>query len=237
MPHPLVAVVVPAYNAERYLADTLRSVQLQTMADFELIVVDDGSTDGTRLIAEQFARSDRRVRVLTQKNRGVAAARNLGWRTSTAPFVAPLDSDDLWHPRKLELQMERFQVADERVGLVYAWTQRIDEEGRVLPRDTIVQVAEGDVIEELVESNLVGHASGALIRRACLEQAGGFDESLWLPMDCVGCDNRRCVTGNDDDSECTTDTCGIDSGICNNTPLPDGDDPGCNVGQWFSPDH
>jgi len=178
LPPPLVAVVVPAHNASRYLAETLRSVQLQTMRDFELLVVDDGSTDETRAIAEQFASVDPRISVVTQENSGVAAARNRGWRSTTAPFVAPLDSDDLWHPRKLELQLSRFSTLDERVGLVYAWTQRIDGNGNILPGDIIANAAEGNVVEELVQANIVGHASGALIRRKCLEEVGGFDETL-----------------------------------------------------------
>lgn len=178
MAPPRAAVVVPAHNAARHLAATLASVRGQTMPDFEVVVVDDGSTDNTRAVAEWFARADRRVRVIAQPQGGVARARNTGWRSTEAPFVGFLDADDLWHPRKLELQLERFAAAGPELGLVYAWTQCVDEDGRLLPRDTIVADAEGDVLAALVESNLVGHASGALLRRECLLEVGGFDESL-----------------------------------------------------------
>src|SRR5579875_138818 len=94
---PEISIVVPAYNAERYIGPTLDSVRAQTVAAWEVVVVDDGSRDGTRQVAEQYAARDPRIRVIGQINSGVAAARNRGW-AATAPsstYVTFLDHDDL----------------------------------------------------------------------------------------------------------------------------------------------
>ena len=93
---PKITVVVPAYNVEQYIEDCLDSISGQTYDDYEVIVVNDGSTDATLSRAE--SKVDRRVRVVTQLNRGLAGARNTGVRLAKGEFVAFLDSDDRWHP-------------------------------------------------------------------------------------------------------------------------------------------
>ena len=117
----LISVVIPAYNATATLAETLRSALRQTHAELEVIVVDDGSKDGTRAMAESFAAEDPRVRVISKANAGVAAARNTGIDAARGDFIAPLDADDLWHPDKLRLQLERFTNGPPSLGLVYNW--------------------------------------------------------------------------------------------------------------------
>jgi glycosyltransferase involved in cell wall biosynthesis len=102
---PAVSVILPAYNSAAYLAAAIDSVRIQTYADFELIVVNDGSTDDTPSIAEARARQDPRIRVLHRPNGGIAAARNEGLRVATAPAIAILDSDDTWEPEFLEAQL------------------------------------------------------------------------------------------------------------------------------------
>ena len=97
-PAPVVSVITPAYNAERYIEHTLESALRQTFREFELLVVDDGSTDGTAAIAQRYAEKDARFRVLRQTNRGIAAARNLAMRRARGRYLALLDSDDLWFP-------------------------------------------------------------------------------------------------------------------------------------------
>ena len=103
---PLVSCIVPAYNAARYVSQALRSILRQTYRATEVIVVDDGSTDATPRVLEGYAP---RVKVLHQANAGVAAARNAGASIAGGEFVAFLDADDLWHPRKLVRQMECFR--------------------------------------------------------------------------------------------------------------------------------
>jgi glycosyltransferase involved in cell wall biosynthesis len=110
---PLVSVIIPVYNGERFLGEALRSVAAQEYRRFEVLVVDDGSTDGSRRIAERF--SD--VRVLSGPRRGVSGARNLAVAASEGEFLAFLDADDIWFPRKLSLQVA-LATAQPEVGVV-----------------------------------------------------------------------------------------------------------------------
>lgn len=118
---PAVTVIMPAYNASSYVEATIRSVLAQTVSDIELIVVNDCSKDNTAEIVEEFAKADRRVRLITlDSNFGrPAGPRNLGVREARAEWVAFIDSDDIWHPRKLELQLE----ALEKTGAQFCSTQ------------------------------------------------------------------------------------------------------------------
>ena len=103
---PLVSVIMPAYNAERHIAESIASVQSQTLGDWELLVSDDCSTDGTRAIVGEIAREDPRVRLLPlRENSGAAAARNNSLAHARGRYVAYLDADDLWYPEKLERQL------------------------------------------------------------------------------------------------------------------------------------
>lgn len=106
MEHPVVSVVMPAYNAEAYIEEAIHSVQEQTFRDWELIVVDDCSQDHTCAIVERMAAMDRRIRLIhNEKNLGVAKTRNCGFDLCSGDYVALLDSDDLWHTDKLEQQL------------------------------------------------------------------------------------------------------------------------------------
>jgi len=171
---PRVSIVVPVYNAERTLAATLRSVWAQTCGDFELLVVNDGSTDGTAaLLAGQ---SDPRLRVISHRNAGVSASRNRGVAEARGEFVAFLDGDDLWTPDKLQAQVAALQGAPD-AALVYSWTDLIDEAGRVIQRGSHV-VANGRVYPLLASRNFLDCGSTPLIRRSALIEAGPFDETL-----------------------------------------------------------
>lgn len=177
MKHPLVSIVIPAYNAERFIGGTLNSALAQTYRRLEILVVDDGSTDGTAGIVRAMAALDNRVRLLSQGNAGVAAARNRGLREARGEFFAPLDADDLWHPRKIELQLETFRTADPDVALVYSWSSIIDEEGRVRGQVSTAR-PEGHVLPDLVAHNFIGNGSVPLVRTAVARSVGGYDESL-----------------------------------------------------------
>ena len=173
----LVSVVVPAYNAAATLDETLRSARAQSHLNLEIIVVDDGSTDDTHAIAAQHASADDRVRVVQQRNAGVAAARNKGWRAARSDLIAFLDADDLWAPAKIERQLQALQSAGQHVGLVYCWYVIIDSGGLV----TGVQNGpawNGNVLNHIFLSNFIGNGSSALIRRQVLVDVGGFDSTL-----------------------------------------------------------
>jgi glycosyltransferase involved in cell wall biosynthesis len=173
----LVSVVVPAYNAQATLDETLQSVREQTHRVLEIIVVDDGSTDGTRALAERHAAVDPRVVVLHQPNAGVAAARNAGWQRARSEFIAFVDADDLWAPAKIERQLALLQTAGDEVGLVYCWHSKIDAAGRIAIRQES-PLYEGDVLEAIIGSNFIGNGSSVLMRRDALLAAGGFDAGL-----------------------------------------------------------
>jgi glycosyltransferase involved in cell wall biosynthesis len=155
----------------------------------EIIVVDDGSSDRTSEIAQQHAVSDARVRLIWQKNAGVAAARNRGIAESTGEYIAPLDADDLWKPDKLSRQLQRFEEAGSQCGLVYTWFALIDENGRILMQDTRSK-AEGRVLEAMCERNIVGNGSSPLILRAAIEAVGGYDTHL-REVGAQGCEDYK----------------------------------------------
>lgn len=164
---PAFTVVVPLYNAERYIAATLDSVQAQTFADFEVVVVDDASTDaGPAMVAGYIAR-DARVRMVRQENRGLAGARNSGIRAARGRYVALIDADDLWLPRKLELHFRHLE-SNPDIGLSFAPSLFIDERGLPLglaqtPKLTAIDAA------HVFCRNPVGNGSAAVLRRAALD--------------------------------------------------------------------
>lgn len=173
----LVSAIVPAFNAEATLAATLASMRNQTHAALEILVIDDGSTDSTSVIAHEAANLDPRLRLIRQPNAGVASARNAGIAVARGAFVAPVDADDLWHPKKLELQLAVARRAGEGLGFVYSWSRRIDANGFVLA-DLGAPRLRGDVFRHLVVSNFIRNASNALIPTRRLRDIGGFDPGL-----------------------------------------------------------
>lgn len=174
---PLISVIIPAYNAEAFIGETLVSVLAQTHSNIEVLVVDDGSQDRTAELVKSIALRDRRITLLQQSNKGVAAARNLAIEKSSGEYVAPIDADDIWYPQKLEKQLQCLLQAEPSVGLVYGWSVHINKEG-LLTGKYITSNLEGDVYVALVYSNFVGHASAPLIRRTCFEQVGGYSDQL-----------------------------------------------------------
>ena len=171
---PRVSIVLPVYNAERTLAATLDSVWAQTFGDFELLVVNDGSTDGTgALLAGQ---SDPRLQVIDGRHGGASASRNRGVAQARGELVAFLDGDDLWTADKLARQVAALAATPE-AALVYSWTDLIDESGRVIQRGSHV-VANGRVYPLLASRNFLDCGSTPLVRRSALLAAGPFDESL-----------------------------------------------------------
>ncbi len=170
----LVSVVIPVYNGERYLAQAIESVLGQTWPHVELIVVDDGSTDGSAAI---IARYGSRLVAVRQENRGVAGARNAGFERATGRFIALLDQDDWWHPDKLEKQVEAM-LADRRVGLVHTGVAHYDEAsgqftGPLAPQATPERLV-GDCFRRLILDNQV-YNSSVMVRASVLRRVGHCD--------------------------------------------------------------
>ena len=184
---PLVSVIIPAYNAERFIARTLESVLNQTYQNIEVLVVDDGSSDRTPEIVHHFAEIDARIILFHQSNAGVAAARNLAIQHAKGEFIAPLDADDIWYPTNLEKQVQCLAQADASVGLVYSWSTDINEADQVMDGFHAAKI-EGNVFTTLLCHNFIANASATLIRRSCLEKVGGYNCQL-RELDAQGCED------------------------------------------------
>ncbi len=171
---PRVSVIIPTYDRADLIVETLESVWMQTFHDYEIIVVDDGSTDGT---AELFAALGKRTVYRRIEHGGQGAARNAGLEIAQGEYIAFLDSDDLWQPNFLEKATGALD-RNPKVGFVYCDYATFDERG-------IIGTAEmppryklgGRLFGELLESDFI--CTGAiLVRRACFDQVGGFDPCL-----------------------------------------------------------
>jgi glycosyltransferase involved in cell wall biosynthesis len=184
----LVSIVIPVYNGERYIGRTLQSVAEQSHRNLEILIVDDGSTDGTGEILNTFVQQETRARILRQSNKGVAAARNLGIRAASGDFIAPLDADDIWHPERVSRQLRCLLDSPSDVGLVYSPWITIDESGRRLSSCLDRGRFEGIVWLQLVMGNFLGNASTALIKKDCLQAVGLYDEEYFLQR-AQGCED------------------------------------------------
>jgi glycosyltransferase involved in cell wall biosynthesis len=175
---PDLSVVLPTYNRAHLLGRSIESVLNQTYDDFELLVIDDGSTDATGSVVSDFP--DRRIRyVRCDRNRGSGAARNVGIQVARGRFVAFQDSDDEWMPDKLEHQMQVFAAAPATVGVVYSDMARVLADGRVEYHEspTVVRRRLIDPATGFYQVYNLGIAS-AVVRRECLSQVGPFNERL-----------------------------------------------------------
>ncbi|MFZ0680873.1 glycosyltransferase family 2 protein, partial [Candidatus Binatus sp.] len=172
---PRVSVIIPAYNAVATIGGTIDSVIAQTLQDFEIICVDDGSTDGTLPTIRQYAD---RVRLIEQANSGPAAARNNGAHNSSGEYLAFLDADDIWTPQFLERSVAALD-ADPALSLVYCNCALADSEG--LPIDTSL-VGNGfdhaPSLNELLTQLWPIMPSAALVRRAAYNACGGYRDAL-----------------------------------------------------------
>lgn len=171
---PLVSVIIPACNAEVFIAKTLESVLSQTYQNIEILVVDDGSSDKTAEIVKSFAQKDTRINLLQQSNAGVAAARNLAIEKSKGEYIAAIDADDIWYPQNLQKQIECLSQSQPSVGVVYSWSVDINEAG-LLTGGFYNSTIEGEVYKALVYKYFIGNASSSLIRRICFEKVGGYN--------------------------------------------------------------
>jgi glycosyltransferase involved in cell wall biosynthesis len=174
----LVSIIIPAHNAERFLPATLASAAAQTYRNCEILVVDDGSTDGTAAVVQAAMQDDPRIRLLRQEQGGVARARNHGIAEAAGQYIAPLDADDIWHPEKIARQLAALQSAGPDFALAYNWYRRIDEEGRVLPGSPSPHI-EGRVFHRHIAWNFISNGSTPLIRaevaRATLYEPALYD--------------------------------------------------------------
>jgi len=189
---PTISIIIPAYNAAKTIIDTVDSVRRQTINDWELIIVNDGSTDNTQEIVEAI--SEPRLKLITFTNGGVAQARNRGIAEAQGKYVAFLDADDLWLPNKLERQLQALERTPEAIA-AYSWTYFMDEQqdGYVYHSSPSYQY-DRDVYPQLLQGDFIHSGSNILVRRQALAQAGGFepncngceDWDMWLRLAAIG---------------------------------------------------
>ena len=174
-----ISVIIPTYNREDVLGRSIRSVLNQTVSDIDLIIVDDGSTDGTRELVQGFMKEDSRVRYIESKeNRGASAARNLGVSNASCDFIAFQDSDDEWFPHKLERQLQN-NLDD--VGICYCNYQMVSPEGKVFRVFPAPEKADseknGNIFFSLLKEACIGTPT-ILMKKKVFYEIGGFDESF-----------------------------------------------------------
>lgn len=184
---PIVSIIIPAYNARAFIERAIDSCLVQTYADYEIIVVDDGSIDGTGdLVRECYGA---KVQVIRQENQGASVARNTGVLAASGAYILPLDADDALHPTYLEAVMQRFDVVDERVAMVYT-QHRIIEDGIV--SESNVRLVDGDIFCTLLlhKNETMMLPSTTTIRKDVLMEVGLFpseqiysdDWDTWLRL-------------------------------------------------------
>jgi glycosyltransferase involved in cell wall biosynthesis len=171
---PKISVIIPVYNGEKTISKTIQSVQAQTFSNLEIIVINDGSTDGT--LEKISTIKDSRIKIFSYTNGGLPVARNRGISHATGEFLTFLDADDLWTPDKLELQLAALQAHPE-AGVAYSWSVFMDEQGEYFHEDDPI-LYEGNVLPKLLLRNFIAHGSNLLIRREAIESVGEFDPTV-----------------------------------------------------------
>lgn len=169
--NPKISVIIPVYNVAKYIESCIDSVLAQTETDFEIIVIDDESPDNSiDIINDKY--SDARIKIIKQANRGLAGARNTGIRNASGEYIALLDSDDIWTPDKLELQLKIF--TDPKVGIVYNQSQFMDDDGNKI---NLLQEPKLDNIEfkDVICRNPIGNGSVPMFRKQVFDDIATLD--------------------------------------------------------------
>lgn len=178
MAAPAVSVILTTYNgaSRGYLEEAIKSVLLQSYPRFDLIIIDDGSTDDTAKVCSKYL-EDPRLHYHYQKNRGLAAARNSGITLSPNEFICFLDDDDVYEKEKLKKQIDFFmQPSHQKTAMVYTGLHYIDEQGALLGKKT--HTANGDIYEHLFYGNTICAPSSCMIKKSVLDKVGFFREEL-----------------------------------------------------------
>jgi glycosyltransferase involved in cell wall biosynthesis len=174
---PKVSVIVPAYNVRTYIQDALSSLERQSMTAFEVLVVDDGATDGTQELVIPFCERDQRFKLLHKENGGLSSARNYGIRQARAPYLALLDGDDRYEPDKLATHVAVLD-SEPAVGVVYSSSRVIRDDGKPTFMRLSGKPIDPDPLVSLLYKNFIGHGSNAVFRSSLCQEVGGFDEQL-----------------------------------------------------------
>ena len=180
---PKVSIVIPTYNRAWLLRKAILSVLNQTYQDFEIIVVDDASTDNT--IDAINALNSKKIKYIRHDvNKGEAGARNTGILNTNGQYIAFLDDDDEWLPKKLELQVNKFENSPQKVGLIYTGSiSYYYKENKLIRKTQNIPLHKGEMYHILMKRNIIGPPSCVLIRRKCMEKIGLFDSAIAYGLD------------------------------------------------------
>ncbi|MEE3718040.1 glycosyltransferase [Tumidithrix elongata RA019] len=178
---PEISIIIPAYNAASTIAASIQSVQNQTIQDWELFVIDDGSTDRTLACLQSIAEQDRRIQVISHTNQGVSATRNLGIEQAQGEFITFLDADDLWLPDKLAAHMQHMQFNHE-LAVSFGRVAFINQEGKLTGQISTSQLKDLQLADLLYE-NPTTTTSNLFVRRRIFEQAGFFATDMSFAED------------------------------------------------------
>ncbi len=174
---PKISVILPTYNCENFVAKTIKSVLNQTFEEFEFIIIDDASTDRTRNIINFFAKKDRRIKViLNKKNLGIPKTLNKAIREASGKYIAILNHDDLWKPKKLELQFD-FLEKNLNIALCGTWVKLIDEKDKFIGKVSL-PTSSATIVENLKKGYAGLFQPAVMIRKEIFEKIGGYREDL-----------------------------------------------------------
>jgi glycosyltransferase involved in cell wall biosynthesis len=184
---PKISVLIPVYNGAKFVSETIQSILNQTFNDYEIVVVDDGSTDATKSIIDEFTKQfPNKIRYIYQDNSGVSIARNTAINNAKGEFIAFLDSDDYSAKNRLEEEI-RIIESDSRIGLVHANVTKVDGNGKVIETDLRAkQYLSGNIFEHLFLRKANIACSTVLFRKSCCNRIGLFDVHLTK----LGCEDR-----------------------------------------------
>ena len=177
-----ISIIIPTYNAGQYIEEALASVFAQSFQDFEVIIVDDGSTDDTAQRVK--ALSDSRILYVYKENQGPAIARNHGLNLVRGEYIAFLDVDDLWQPNKLEMHLNLMKNSP-LMGMSFSWfqilfdqpVQRLESPWFTPPKKRVLKFV------DFLERNWTGHSSSVVLRTQCMKDCQGFDENFYTGED------------------------------------------------------
>ncbi|MHA1967466.1 MAG: glycosyltransferase family 2 protein [Candidatus Hodarchaeales archaeon] len=186
---PMTSIIVPTFNRGHIIKKTIRCIIKQTYQNFELIIVDDGSSDNTKQVVNKF--NDSRIRYIKrQVNSGGSIARNIGIKEARGEYIAFNDSDDIWLPNKLEMQMKIFDSSSKKVGVVYCDWAYIKGKKTYMHKNIKKKRREGDIYGEIDNFYFTIPTSTVILKKKCLEKSGVFDErfraqedyDLWIRL-------------------------------------------------------
>src|SRR4030066_1147661 len=177
---PLVSIILPTYNCASFLPHSIGTILSQTYNSYEIIVIDDGSTDNTKEVLYPFIQRIKYIRL--EQNKGLPTARNIGILSAQGKYIAFIDADDLWLPEKLQTDIEYFETHPE-VSMVYSKHINIDEKGCVVNGSVKKQLPSGNIFIQLFSEQNFIITSSVVVRKEIFETTGLFDEQLFNCQD------------------------------------------------------